>query len=133
MSENLYFSHLLRDLNYLIETEKTNWATELKALFKEALSLKLTSLERKKAFEKGSSQTTPLELKLNELIAFPLLKEICPLTFTFQNQLIKHSNYLFTFLYNLEVPPDNNASERAVHNIKVKQKIGSLTIFTRLE
>ena len=27
------------------------------------------------------------------------------------------------FLYHQNVPPDNNASERAVRNIKVKQKI----------
>lgn len=30
---------------------------------------------------------------------------------------------LFTFLYLHEVPPDNNGSERAVRNVKVKQKI----------
>ena len=37
--------------------------------------------------------------------------------------MIKGRNYLFTFLYDLEVPPDNNASERAVRNVKIKQKI----------
>jgi len=30
---------------------------------------------------------------------------------------------LFTFLFIRDVPPDNNGSERAVRNIKVKQKI----------
>ena len=30
---------------------------------------------------------------------------------------------LFVFLYIQEVPADNNASERAIRNIKVKQKI----------
>ena len=37
--------------------------------------------------------------------------------------MIKGRNHLFTFLYDLEVPPDNNATERAVRNVKVKQKI----------
>ncbi len=37
--------------------------------------------------------------------------------------MIKNRNHIFTFLYNLEVPPDNNASERAIRNIKVKQKV----------
>ena len=41
----------------------------------------------------------------------------------FQNRLIKYQNYIFPFLYRPEVPPDNNASERAIRNIKVKQKI----------
>ena len=42
---------------------------------------------------------------------------------TFQKRLIKYRAYFFTFLYHPEVPPDNNASERAIRNIKVKQKI----------
>lgn len=35
--------------------------------------------------------------------------------------MIKNRNFLFPCLYDLEIPPDNNASERAVRNIKVKQ------------
>jgi hypothetical protein len=42
---------------------------------------------------------------------------------TFQKRMIKYRNYIFTFLYFQDVPPDNNASERAIRNIKVKQKI----------
>ena len=35
----------------------------------------------------------------------------------------KNKNHLFTFLYEFNVHPDNNASERAIRNIKVKQKV----------
>ncbi|MCK4345552.1 MAG: transposase [Bacteroidales bacterium] len=42
---------------------------------------------------------------------------------TFQNRLIKYREFIFTFLYHPKVPPDNNASERAIRNIKVKQKV----------
>ena len=35
----------------------------------------------------------------------------------------RESQHLFTFLFIEEVPPDNNASERAIRNVKVKQKI----------
>ena len=37
--------------------------------------------------------------------------------------MVKHRNSIFTFLYYENVEPDNNASERAIRNIKVKQKI----------
>lgn len=42
---------------------------------------------------------------------------------TFRKCLIKHKEYIFTFLFRYEVPYDNNASERAIRNIKVKQKV----------
>ena len=121
--KQLCFPHLLRDLNYLIEVEKTAWSTQFKNLLKQVLKLKQASVEKKVAFEKDDQQTAPLEAKLNELLAFPIVKEHFPLNFTFQKQMIKHRNYLFTCLYHLDVPADNNASERAVRNVKVKQKV----------
>ncbi len=51
-----------------------------------------------------------LETKHNELVAF-------------QKRLNKYRGFVFTFLYYSKVPPDNNASERAIRNIKVKQKV----------
>jgi len=42
---------------------------------------------------------------------------------SFHKRMNKYKNYIFTFLYYPEVPPDNNASERAIRNIKVKQKV----------
>ena len=42
---------------------------------------------------------------------------------TFQKRLLKHKEFVLTFLFRHEVPYDNNASERAIRNIKVKQKV----------
>ena len=46
-------------------------------------------------------------------------KDLC----AFHKRIHKHKEYLFTFLFHNEVPPDNNASERAIRNVKVKQKV----------
>lgn len=35
----------------------------------------------------------------------------------------RESQYILTFLFLEEVPPDNKASERTIRNVKVKQKI----------
>lgn len=35
----------------------------------------------------------------------------------------KYKSYTITFLFYPEVPPDNNASEKAMRNTKVKQKV----------
>ena len=41
----------------------------------------------------------------------------------FINRLIKNKESILTFLYHQNVPPDNNASERAIRNVKVKSKV----------
>ena len=40
----------------------------------------------------------------------------------FIKRLIKHRQSIFIFLNYLNVPPDNNAPERAIRNVKVKTK-----------
>ncbi len=40
-----------------------------------------------------------------------------------QKRLVKYRQSTRLFYYHHKVPPDNNASERAIRNVKVKQKI----------
>ncbi len=40
-----------------------------------------------------------------------------------KRRLGKHSDSIWTFLEYSDAPPDNNGSERAIRNVKVKQKI----------
>jgi hypothetical protein len=37
--------------------------------------------------------------------------------------MIRYKEYLFNFLSDPSIPLDNNASERAIRNVKVKQKV----------
>jgi len=122
-NKQLCLPHLLRDLIFLEETEKNEWATKFKQLLKEALQLRKNIPQNGIAFQKEQPDAQRIEQRLNELLAQIISKEQHPQTLTFQRSMIKNRNYIFSFLYNLDVPPDNNASERAIRNVKVKQKI----------
>ncbi len=40
-----------------------------------------------------------------------------------RNGLAKCRDYIFNFLENPAIPPDNNASERGIRKLKIKQKV----------
>ena len=122
-NHQLCFAHLERDLVFLEESEKNPWATQFKKLLKDALALREQANERQQAFQKGQKEAWELEDRLNRLLTRPIIKDDFPETAKFQRSMIKYRNYLFPFLYDLSVPPDNNGSERAIRNVKVKQKI----------
>ncbi|MDR0385406.1 MAG: IS66 family transposase [Prevotellaceae bacterium] len=44
------------------------------------------------------------------------------------DRLIKHRHSIPTFLYFQNVPPDNNAMERAVWNMKLKTEVSGILI-----
>ena len=112
-------SHLLRNLNFLIESEKTIWAEEMKTLLMKAIDTKREYLE----LVKYNPIAIEIENEMNKLLATPLDKSKVPKTLNLQKALTKHREFIFPFLYHAEVPPDNNGSERAIRNVKVKQKI----------
>ena len=114
-------AHLLRELQFISELHNScQWPVEMKALIIQALRLKkdLTPNE----YYGHSNQREKLEIQLNELLRLTLDEQHTKAK-TLQKSLLKHQQYIFYFLYHPKVPPDNNGSERAIRNIKVKQKI----------
>lgn len=113
-------AHLLREIKYILERYKSQWAETLSLLFKEAITLKknigeLPDDERKRVIKN-------IEERMDGMLAQNLNPEHSE-ALTLQKRLIKYRQSLLTFLYHEKVPPDNNASERAIRNIKVKQKV----------
>ncbi len=114
----LCIAHLQRELNYFIELYDDQWSKKLKKLLLLAQKLKTEIGDYKKDHPKRNK----LERRLEKLLAFDIEKQP-PKIKPFQKRLIKNKESLFPFLYHQLVPADNNASERAIRNVKVKQKI----------
>jgi transposase len=115
-------AHLLRDLNYINELykNKCEWASQFKALLKDAIQLKKTyatadyyypDIRREALFD-----------KLEKLLEYEITEEHAK-SKTLQKKLSAKRECILYFLNQSDVPADNNGSERAIRNIKVKQKI----------
>ena len=115
-------AHLLRDLNYINELykDKCEWARLFKALLQNAIQLKkeytntdyyYPDIKRKILFD-----------TLNQLLLYPIEEQHAK-SKTLQKKLSAKPKCILYFLEQPNVPPDNNGSERAIRNIKVKQKI----------
>ena len=113
------YPHLYRRLVYLQQIEPSIWLQQIKKILRAAEKLKKRNPQRKR-FDPSAIK---LESQLNQLLLLPLDQKKQKETFIFQKSLIKHRHAIFTFLYFEEVPPDNNSSEQAIRNAKVKMKI----------
>jgi transposase len=119
-NHQLCTAHLLRELIFFEERFQSKWATEFKQLLYDAMEFKkiLTPAQ----YYRPMHQRTELIDRLTVLLQTPIPENMKELQ-TFHNRMNKYKNYIFTFLYSPDVPPDNNASERAIRNIKVKLKV----------
>ena len=112
-------AHLLRDLNYIHQVHKSKWALSFKQLIKNAMAL-----DNEPAY--NGLHLSFARNKLEGWLA-DLLSQQLPvkhkLAITLQKKLRKISQNILCFLHYNSIPCDNNGSERAIRNIKVKQKI----------
>jgi transposase len=117
-------AHLLRNLTFLEESEKQPFATQFKQFLADVFHIRKKRVqEQKAAFQSDDPKALDFEKRLNDLLAITIDKQTHPNTATFQDSMLKNRNHLLPCLYNLGIPPDNNGSERAIRNIKVKQKV----------
>jgi len=102
---------------------KQQWSENCKSLLLQAVELKkrLSPADYLQPVKKRTELEKAFELLLEQTISPQYQKLI-----VFKKRIIRYRNFLFTFLYEQQVPPDNNASERAVRTFKVKQKISGL-------
>lgn len=120
ISHQICMAHLLRDLNYLTEKYDHKWSRVCKKLFQSAMDLKKRM--QPPDYYIHNLERIRIEKRLDRLLEVNIPEKHKELV-SFRNRLLKYRNYIFPYLYHPKVPPDNNASERAIRNIKVKQKI----------
>jgi len=120
-AHQLCLAHLLRDTIYLKEKEKHGFADKFNELLSKVFEVRKEIRARQKSF--SSQEGEELEKQLNQLLWISIAAKKYPETAKFQRAMIKYRNYILPCLYDIEIPPDNNGSERAIRNIKVKQKI----------
>lgn len=115
INHQVCLAHLLRECQYLNELDKSQeWSKSVETLFQEAIHER-----NQKPTE--SIDSTPWLDRLDELIDENLSKLNDKFN-TFKNGLLKCRDYIFNFLRDPAIPPDNNASERGIRKLKIKLK-----------
>lgn len=116
-------AHLLRDLKYITQMHPDcRWTPQIKQLLTEAIDLKkqMTTAD----YYQPHPQRSQLSQQLQHLLQHPP-DEQHEKAYTLFKSLHKHKDYILLFLDHPQVPPDNNGSERAIRNLKVKQKVST--------
>jgi transposase len=116
----LCLAHLFRELNFLQELYHISWVTDMKDVLSRAIKLKnrMTFELYDQPLEERNSLLNEFDLLINQELPGKYSK-IHP----FQKRLRKRKHQVFNFLFYPYVPYDNNGSERAIRNLKVKQKV----------
>jgi transposase len=115
--------HLKRNIIFLEESEKHPFATQFNQLLSDIFTIRKKLVLKAMPYKLDDIESNILEKRINSLLLITIDNEKYPNTYTFQASMLKHRNHLTPCLYNLDIPPDNNGSERAIRNIKVKQKV----------
>jgi len=117
----LCIAHLLRELNNFEDALSCKWSTKMKTLLCDAIELDKQFSEHDDRISNEKVRETELKLEtlLNEYDDASTHKKVQ----AFIVRLKKNKPSILTFLKHHYVPPDNNASERAIRNIKIKTKV----------
>ncbi len=115
----LCLAHILRELIFLTELDDNqSWSSEFSELIREAIHKRKTELwekiDRNSIIDRFN--------KLLETCTDNLHQKIIAMI----KSLTKYKEYVFKFLFDPDVPYENNASERGVRNLKVKQKVSGM-------
>ncbi len=119
-NKQLCTAHLLRELKNFETALQCQWSKTMSQILKDAIQLKRDL--KLSDYKINNTEVQQIENRVDGALSTDLPnshKKIQALV----KRLKKHRNHLLTFLYKPKVPPDNNSSERAIRNLKIKNKI----------
>jgi transposase len=121
-AHQMCMAHILRELKWNIEAYQCDWSKQVHDAIKLAWKLKDSMTAGQHG--KHHQWVVDAEDRLDKLLTMdiPAKNEK---SLTLRKRFIKKRDSVFQFLYHPEVPPDNNGSERAIRNVKVKQKVST--------
>jgi len=124
-THQLCLVHLLRELEYFIEKRTHKWAYDFAKLLRKSIQLKDNLMdEHCLGFNHAKS------IQHHEDCATSLIDQTINTNnkklLAFQKRMKKYRSYLFTFLHHESIPYENNSSERAIRNMKVKMKVSGM-------
>ena len=115
LNHQVCVAHLLRELQYLNELDtKQQWSRNVESLLQQAV-------HERNENPQAVIDKQPWLLKLDRLLA-ENLEHMAGQFGQLKKGLIKCRDYIFNFLENPAIPPDNNASERGIRKVKIKMK-----------
>ncbi len=107
--------HILRELRAMEEDHpEQSWPGKMKLIILKALNLP--------KYPHGREKVKAIEKKFERLIKTNQSNAPGKIP-AFWKRMSRHKDKVFTFLHHRMVPAENNASERAIRNVKVKQKV----------
>ena len=115
LNHQVCVAHLLRELQYLNELDtEQQWSRNVESLLQEAV-------HERNENPQAVIDKQPWLLRLDTLLT-ENLEHMAEQFGQLKKGLIKCRDYIFNFLENPAIPPDNNASERGIRKVKIKMK-----------
>jgi len=117
----LCLAHLIRDCKYNIKYENSIWSKDLKELFQEMIKFKNDKGKEYNPYEKSTfREIKSFETRMGELFSKPPPDKEAKKLY---KSLVGRQEQLILFLFESEVSPTNNDSERGLRNRVIHKKV----------
>ena len=121
-AHQMCMAHILRELKWNIEAYNCEWSEQMY----DAVILAWKLKDAMTPEQHGSHQQWVMDAEehLTQILTIDIPAKNKK-SLTLKKRFIKKRDAVFQFLYHPEIPPDNNGSERAIRNVKIKQKVST--------